>query len=128
MSLQTLLEMSNSSEVIKQGVSEERLRKNLNKLRERVSFYREYPDLFIDEIKGPNCKFKFRLSQRIFLRIVMRHKYVYAVFPRGFSKSFIAVMALMLKAILFPNSYLFVTTGRKRASRFNYYFKSRRNL
>ena len=113
MSLQSLLEMSSSSGVIKQGVSEERLRKNLTKLRDRISFYREYPDLFIDEIKGPNCKFKFRLSQRIFLRIVMRHKYVYAVFPRGFSKSFIAVMALMLKAILFPNSFLFVTTGGK---------------
>ena len=82
MSLQELLELSHSKEITKQGVSEERLKANIKKIRERISFYREYPDLFIDEIKGPNCKFKFRLSQRIFLRIVMRHKYVYAVFPR----------------------------------------------
>ena len=34
-------------------------------------------------------------------------------FQDGFSKSFIAIMALMLKAILFPNSFLFVTTGGK---------------
>lgn len=84
MSLQTLLEMPESQNMIKQGVSEDRLRNCMDKLRERISFYREYPDLFIDEIKGPNCYFKFRLSQRIFLRIVMRHKYVYAVFPRRF--------------------------------------------
>ena len=113
MSLKDLLNLSSSRELVKEGVSEERLRANMNKLRKRIAFYREYPDLFVDEIKGPNCKFKFRLSQRIFLRAVMRHKYVYAVFPRGFSKSFLSIMALVLRAILFPNSYLFVTTGGK---------------
>jgi len=51
--------------------------------------------------------------QRIFLRIVMRHRYVYATFPRAYSKSFLSMMALMLRCILYPNVHLFVTTGGK---------------
>ena len=43
----------------------------------------------------------------------MRHKYTYATFPRGYSKSFLAVLVLMLRCILFPNSHFFVTTGGK---------------
>ena len=99
--------------LVKEEVSEERLLKILPELRERIAFYREYPDLFVDDIKGPDCTFKFRYTQRIFLRAIMRHRYVYCTFTRGFSKSFLAIMALMLRAILFPGSQLFVTTGGK---------------
>ena len=114
MSLQSLLDISSSREdAVKQEVSEERLKQCMPKLRRLIAFYREYPDIFIDDIKGPDSTFKFRFTQRIFLRCIMRHKYVYCVFPRGFSKSFLTVMALMLRAILFPGSQLFVTTGGK---------------
>ena len=99
--------------LVKEEVSEERLLKVLPELREKIAFYREYPDLFVDDIKGPDCPFKFRYTQRIFLRAIMRHRYVYCTFTRGFSKSFLAIMALMLRAILFPGSQLFVTTGGK---------------
>ena len=44
---------------------------------------------------------------------MLRHRKIYVVFSRGFSKSFLAMMALMVKAILYPNSELFVTTGGK---------------
>lgn len=43
----------------------------------------------------------------------MRHRYVYATFPRAYSKSFLAMMSLILRCILYPNSHLFVTTGGK---------------
>jgi len=43
----------------------------------------------------------------------MRHRYVYATFPRAYSKSFLSMMALMIRCILYPNSHLFVTTGGK---------------
>ena len=43
----------------------------------------------------------------------MRHRYTYATFPRAYSKSFLSVMVLMLRAILYPGSHLFVTTGGK---------------
>ena len=113
MSLQNLLELSSSRSIIKDEVSEERLRDNLEAIRKEIAFYREYPDLFVDTIKGPDCNFKFRFTQRIFLRCIMRHRYVYCTFTRGFSKSFLAIMGLMLKAVLFPGSKVFVTTGGK---------------
>ncbi len=114
MKFKELLEMSSPlASLVKEEVSEERLLKILPELREKIAFYREYPDLFVDDIKGPDCTFKFRYTQRIFLRAIMRHRYVYCTFTRGFSKSFLAIMALMLRAILFPGSQLFVTTGGK---------------
>ena len=51
--------------------------------------------------------------QRVFLRAAMRYKYVYAVFPRAYSKSFLAVLILMIRCILYPGSKLFVTSGGK---------------
>lgn len=114
MSLQKLLDISeNHNNFRKAEVTEERLLNDIDEIRDLIAFYREYPDLFVDDIKGPDCVFKFRFTQRVFLRIIMRHKYVYAVFPRGFSKSFLAMMALMLRAILFPGSHLSITTGGK---------------
>ena len=114
MSLKKLLDISESHNNFKKAeVTEERLLNDIDEIRALIAFYREYPDLFVDDIKGPDCVFKFRFTQRVFLRIIMRHKYVYAVFPRGFSKSFLAMMALMLRAILFPGSHLSITTGGK---------------
>ena len=115
MSLQNLLDLSSNHKTSfqRKEVTEERLLESIDEIREKIAFYREYPDLFVDDIKGPECVFKFRFTQRVFLRIIMRHKYVYAVFPRGFSKSFLAMMALMLRAILFPGSHLSITTGGK---------------
>mgnify|MGYP000389751549 FL=1 len=113
MSLQSLLDLSDSRGLKKQGLSEERLKAQLPHLRKLVSFYREYPDYLIDFMKGPDSTFNFYFYQRVFLRIVMRHRYVYATFPRAYSKSFLSMMVLMLRCILYPNSYLFVTTGGK---------------
>jgi hypothetical protein len=38
---------------------------------------------------------------------------VYAVFPRAYSKSFLTVMSMMLRCILYPDAHLFVTSGGK---------------
>ena len=43
----------------------------------------------------------------------MRYKYVYMVFPRAYSKSFLSVLALMIRCILYPRAKLFVTSGGK---------------
>jgi hypothetical protein len=43
----------------------------------------------------------------------MRYQYVYAVFPRAYSKSFLTVMAMMVRCILYPDAHLFVTSGGK---------------
>lgn len=86
MSLENLLEISSSRDDLglKQGLSEERIKKQLPELRDMISFYREYPDLLIDFMLQNNNphNFQFYFYQRIFLRVVMRHRYVYATFPR----------------------------------------------
>ena len=112
MSLQSLLEINQQHDK-KQGLSQERINDQLENIRKQIAFYRWYPDLLIDFMKGPNSTFKFYSYQRVFLRNVMRHRYVYAVFPRAYSKSFLSVLALMLRCILYPGSHLFVTTGGK---------------
>ena len=95
-------------------MSEQRILQHLDEIRYIISFFREYPDLLVDYMKGPDSTFNFFFYQRIFLRVVMRHKYVYATFPRAYSKSFLSMMALMLRCILFPGADLFVTTGGKQ--------------
>lgn len=115
MALQDLLELS-SSRSKKIGLSEERIKPLIPILRDFTSFWREYPDLFVDQVlvgKENPENFKFFAYQRIFLRNVMRHRYAYATFPRAFSKSFLAVLVLMLRCILFPRAKLFVTSGGK---------------
>ena len=112
MSLQNLLDLS-SSRNKKIGLSEERIRMVMPEIRKSIAFYREYPDLFIDFVKGPDSNFKFYFYQRIFLRVVMRHRKVYATFPRAYSKSFLSMMVLMLRCILYPGCELFITTGGK---------------
>ena len=84
MSLQGLLDLSDSKRFgNKIGLSEERIDAQLDSLRDLIAFYREYPDIFVDDIKGPECNFKFLFYQRVFLRVVMRHKFVYGTFPRA---------------------------------------------
>ena len=43
----------------------------------------------------------------------MRYKYVYMVFPRAYSKSFLSILVLMCRCILYPGAKLFVTSGGK---------------
>ena len=113
MSLQSLLDLSKSQDFSKQSLSEGRIKQQLPNIRNLIAFYREYPDYLVDFMKGPDSTFRFYFYQRIFLRVVMRHRYVYATFPRAYSKSFLSMMVLMLRCILYPNSQLFVTTGGK---------------
>ena len=111
MALQDLLNLSQNRKKI--GLSEERIRAIIPAAREYISFWREYPDLFVDFMKGPDNNFNLFFYQRVFMRAAMRHKYVYAVFPRAYSKSFLAVMILMIRCILYPRCKLFVTSGGK---------------
>jgi hypothetical protein len=94
-------------------MSEERLREILPELRNLIAFFREYPDIFVDFVKGPESKFKFYTYQRIFLRAACRHRYFYGTFPRAFSKSFLTVLLQMIRCTLYPGIDVFVSTGGK---------------
>lgn len=113
MALQDLLDLSDSRKKI--GLSEERVRAVINIGRQYIAYWREYPDMFVDYLleMGNPQDFKFFFYQRVFLRIAMRHQYVYAVFPRAYSKSFLSIMTLMIRCILYPKCKLFVTSGGK---------------
>lgn len=117
MALQDLLVLNQKRQKI--GLSEERINAIKPVVRKYIAFWREYPDLFVDfMVRGTRTEeregeFKFYFYQRVFLRSVMRHQYVYAVFPRAYSKSFLSVMVLMIRCILYPRCNLFVTSGGK---------------
>ena len=116
MALQDLLNLSSNRKKI--GLSEERVRAIIPIARQYIAFWREYPDMFIDFLQDggdPSRKkeLNFYFYQRVFLRAAMRYKYVYMVFPRAYSKSFLSIMVLMCRCVLYPGAKLFVTSGGK---------------
>ena len=114
MALSDLMELSLSKGTKKLGLSEERIRAQIPALRQYIAFWREYPDIFVEFLCGNNPEnFQLYFYQRVFLRSVMRHRYAYATFPRAYSKSFLSVLILMIRCILYPGAHLFVTTGGK---------------
>lgn len=120
MALQDLLTISARRKV---GLSEERIEKIKPALRQYIAFWREYPDLFVDfmiEGDDPNHEKKHTFSlyfyQRVLLRVAMRYKYVYGVFPRAFSKSFLIDLIQMIRCILYPGADIFVAAGGKEQS------------
>lgn len=118
MSLNDLLATTGSVKKESLEITEERLLKHVKEYRELINYWRMYPDRLIDYYCSLNPKNTFHLFfyQRLFLRVIMRHRYVYAVFVRAWSKSFMSVMALMLKAILYPGVHLFSVAGGKEQS------------
>ena len=105
------LELKKSDSKI--GMSDERIDDVLPALTEYISFWREYPDMFIDMLLPKDSKFNLFFYQRVFLRAAIRHKYCYATFPRAFSKSFLAIMVLVIRCILYPGAKLFIVSGTK---------------
>ena len=85
MALADLLQLSGSHQ--KEGLSEERVRAIIPIARQYIAFWREYPDLFVDFLKGPDSSFEFFYYQRVFLRAAMRHQYMYAVYPRAYVRN-----------------------------------------
>ena len=87
MALQDLLNISSNRQKI--GISPERVEAIKPVLRQYIAYWREYPDMFIDFLQTgadgeiPKEGLRFFFYQRVFLRIALRYRQVYAVFPRG---------------------------------------------
>ena len=133
-----LNDMLTTKKTVKMGISKERIQAIMPILRQYIAFWREYPDLFIDFLltggrpilteengtkyfllpSGEKVRVRFSLYsyQRIFLRVGMRYKYVYCVYPRAYSKSFLSVLIIMIKCILYPGAHLFSAAGGKEQS------------
>lgn len=100
------------------GLSEARVRDIIPAARQYIAMWREYPDLMVDFMQdGGNPEVKRSLEfysyQRVFVRAIIRHKYAFATFPRAYSKSFLCVLVLTIRCILYPGSKLFCTSGGK---------------
>ncbi len=116
MALENLLNLSSGNKKI--GLSEERVKAIIPIARQYIAYWREYPDMFVDFLQtgGDETRkktLKFYFYQRVFLRAAMRYKYVYMVFPRAYSKSFLSILVLMCRCVLYPGCKLFVTSGGK---------------
>lgn len=86
-----------------------------------VSWGRWYPDLFLDLItpkEGTSKAGKIKLGydQRVFLRCILRFFSIYGVFPRGYSKTWTEVLAMIITCIFYPNIQLALTAQTKEAS------------
>lgn len=111
--LSTNKKIENKKTIDPKDITEERLLQNLDKFRYIISYWRWYPDKFVDFLCSLNPKNTFHLtfSQRIVLRCMLRYNVCYITVCRGYSKSFMAVLAQMIKCILYPGMKIFVAAG-----------------
>lgn len=82
--------------------------------RKYLALFRSYPDLFIDMINPDAKRFKLFFYQRMILRIIFRYRKTYFTLTRGSSKSFLQILALMLRCILYPEIKLAITAPQKQ--------------
>ena len=85
MSLSDLMAATGSQRKEEIEITEEVLLKDIDRYRELIAYWRVYPDRLIDYYcsLNPNNTFHLFFYQRMFLRIIMRHRYVYATFVRA---------------------------------------------
>lgn len=92
--------------------------KNKEKWRELCSYFRHYPDKFLDFISPPDSKISLYFYQRIYLRIMMRYRKVFITATRGTSKSYLQNLSFILRCIMYPRTKLFVTcVGKEQAAK-----------
>lgn len=92
--------------------------KNKEKWRELCSYFRWYPDKFLDFISPPDAKISLYFYQRIYLRIMMRYRKVFITATRGTSKSYLQNLSFILRCIMYSRVKLFVTcVGKEQAAK-----------
>ena len=92
--------------------------KNKEKWRELCSYFRWYPDKFLDFISPPDAKISLYFYQRIYLRVMMRYRKVFITATRGTSKSYLQNLSFILRCIMYPRVKLFVTcVGKEQAAK-----------
>lgn len=95
------------------NITEERIKDNRKLYEEICNKFTAYPDLFIDLITPVDSNFELYFYQRIFLRACLRYRYHYCTAPRAFSKTFISVLAMILKCIFQPGLKTFICAPKK---------------
>lgn len=79
-----------------------------------LNFWILYPDLLLDVIKrADDTHFNLFFYQRIALRASMRYRYHFFTATRATSKSFIAYLGSLMRAILLPKSNIMIASDVK---------------
>ncbi len=89
-----------------------------NDWRKYCSYWKSYPDKFIDFISPPDCKIQLYFYQRIFLRIFFRYRKVFITATRGTAKSWTEILAIYLQCMFFPGISKFICApGKEQAAK-----------
>lgn len=91
----------------------QRTMENMDKFYYCASFFKFYPDIFLDMMTPEDSRYRLNLYQRVMLRGLFRFKNNYIVISRGSAKTFTELLALMLKAVMYPGIRLSVTAESK---------------
>lgn len=67
-----------------------------------VSFFRFYPDYFLDLLRANDAPYKLELPQRTMLRIQARYQTTYITGARGITKTFVVMAGKKVDGILYP--------------------------
>lgn len=86
---------------------------NADLIKKYLNFWMLYPDIYLDNIKKSDSPINLFFYQRIALRASMRYRYHSFTATRATSKSFIALLSLILRAIFLPGSKLFTCSDVK---------------
>ena len=89
-------------------LSRDNVEQNRELIEKYMEYFSAYPDIFLDLIKPAESKFHLYFYQRIFLRACMRFKYHYCIASRGYSKSFLSILAGILRCIFLPGTTMFL--------------------
>lgn len=96
------------------GEEEElKLKSNIDKYAEFISWARWYPDLFLDLIKPKEGGIKLHSDQRTFMRVAMRFLSLYGVYPRGWGKTFNEEILMFVSCVLYPGIEFALTAQTK---------------
>jgi len=95
-----------------------KLEANSEKFTLWASFFLHYPDIFIDMITPEDSGFRLFPYQRFLLRVFFRYQYVFLTATRGFSKSYMEIMASFLNDVFRPRLKNSITAaGSKQQGR-----------
>ena len=83
-------------------------------MQQYLNYWMLYPDMYLDAIQSSEDKnFHLMFYQRIALRACMRYRYHSWTATRATSKSFVAYLSSVLKAVFLPNSKLIIVSDVK---------------
>jgi hypothetical protein len=94
-------------------LTEEKVKNSRSIIEKYFALFTVYPDLFIDLITPSDSGFKLYFYQRVYLRACMRFSYVFITAGRGSAKTFLAILAMILRCIFQPGTRQFICAPGK---------------